>query len=270
MGYDQAFSLSELETGKQINLVINKNPKQFASYSAISDDFSLIYALNAIYRKGESNALVTLPRLPNVMAAEFSPDKTMLITASVVTGYGAAIWDTRKGKIIHQLTKSGAALGFFSGDGTKALVVTLEQSSRNIILPKSKDIYVYDVQTGKDITQLKNDASILRVSPISNDNRIFTSTTIGTLAAWSLDTYKKSKQWKLDSNVISLKLDDHNYLWCGLENGELVAVNLKTNKLYAIHKFENLIRSMDIKNEKAVFITEDASRLLVTATVKYN
>lgn len=66
-----------------------------------------------------------------------------------------------------------------------------------------------------------------------------------------------------------MSLDDHNYLWCGLENGKVVAINLNTNQLSTIATMDEVVRSIDVRGDKAALITEHGTRLLVTAEVKY-
>ena len=107
LGYDQAAAIYNVNTGEHTSFITTTYPKQLASAASISGDFSMIYALNAIYRDNNTQnnnspnnkkASATLPRLPNVTAAVFSSDNAMLLTASAVQGFGTAIWDTQTGK----------------------------------------------------------------------------------------------------------------------------------------------------------------------------
>jgi len=269
LGYDQAAVIYDINTGKQTGLFATTNPKQFTSAAGISKDFSVIYALNGIYRDKNEKVSATLPRLPNVIAAEFSADNSMLLTASAIQGFGTAIWDTQTGKKIHQLNDASTAFAFFSANGNNAFVVKNANAKGNIMLSKDKVILVYDGKTGKELSQMKHDDSIVSISPVTKNRRLYTGTKSGSLVSWSLDTYKKLQQWSLESEVWAMSLDDHNYLWCGLENGKVVAINLDTNQLSAISTLDEVVRSIDVRGGKAALITGHGSRLLITAKVKY-
>lgn len=58
------------------------------------------------------------------------------------------------------------------------------------MLSKDKVILVYDVKTGKELSKMKHGDSIVFISPVTKNQRLYTGTKHGILVSWSLDSIK--------------------------------------------------------------------------------